>query len=354
VENSREFSLALECCRGAFPGGEGAQKTGIPESLDWPAFLRLVQLHRVQGLVWRGIARAGDIPAQIAEELSEEAAMIAAANLRALAESRELLSDFESAGVSLLFVKGLTLGSLAYGDIAIKSGVDIDLLVGHAQLAQAAQLLSNRGYRLDIPAERERLDAWHRLRKESVWSNPERKIQIDLHTRLADNPSLIPGIGIESPAQQVEVADGIELPTLAPDELFAYLAVHGASSAWFRLKWITDFTALLQRSSENEVDRLYLRSQELGAGRAAAQALLLSGMLYGGLSGSLRRELARDRTNRWLAEMALRQLRLGSRATEPTERRFGTAAIHLSQLALLPGIRFKLSELARQARVALP
>jgi hypothetical protein len=344
----------LECCRGAFGRRDDAsQGSGSGKSIDWPAFLGLVELHRVQGLVWRGIVAADGIPSQVAEDLSDEAAVIAAANLRAAAESRELLSAFESAGVPLLFVKGLTLGALAYGNIAVKSGVDIDLLVAPDRLHEAAQLLADRGYRLVIPAgaaSRERLETWHRLRKESVWSNTEREIQIDLHTRLADNPRLIPAIGINSPSQQVEVSEGIKLPTLAPDELFAYLAVHGASSAWFRLKWITDFTALLQRVPEKEVERLYFRSQELGAGRAAGQALLLSHALYGEVSEPLRERLARDASSRWLADVAFRQL---SAAAEPAERRLGTLGIHLSQFALLPGVQFKVSELLRQARVAL-
>jgi hypothetical protein len=41
------------------------------------------------------------------------------------------------------------------------------------------------------------------------------------------------------------------------------------------------------------------------------------------------------------------------RDAEPTEARFGTAAIHLSQLFLLPGARFKLGELARQVSNAV-
>ena len=68
-----------------------------------------------------------------------------------------------------------------------------------------------------------------------------------LHTRVADHPDLLSQVGIDSPIQIVTVAKHIALPTLARDELFAYLTVHGASSAWFRLKWITDLAALLAR-----------------------------------------------------------------------------------------------------------
>ena len=105
------------------------------------------------------------------------------------------------------------------------------------------------------------------------------------------------------------VAKGIELPTLGKDELFAYLTVHGASSAWFRLKWITDLAALLHGESADEIERLYDRSQQLGAGRAAAQALILANRLYGvAIGDQLGTASTFDPTNRWLARLAERQL----------------------------------------------
>ena len=103
------------------------------------------------------------------------------------------------------------------------------------------------------------------------------------------------------------------------------------------------------------MERLYRRSQELGAGRAAAQALLLSDSVYGTLRelDTLRAELVRDPVNRLLHAAALKQLAGRADPIEPTARAFGTAIIHLSQFALLPGWRFKMSELVRQGRVAL-
>ena len=118
--------------------------------------------------------------------------------------------------------------------------------------------------------------------KEWPWVGSD-GIVLDLHVRLADNPALLPVIGARSPTQDVEVSPGITLPTFQNEELFAYLCVHGASSAWFRLKWISDFAALASRFEPAELDRLYQRSQELGAGRAAGQALLLADRLFGTL-----------------------------------------------------------------------
>jgi hypothetical protein len=112
---------------------------------------------------------------------------------------------------------------------------------------------------------------------------------------------------------------------------------------------------LLHRSDPTDVERLYQRSQDLGAGRAADQALLLADGLYGTLDGNggLKTRLLGDSRSRRLYNAALRQLTGRREPIEPTARPWGTARIHLTQFFLLPGARFKLSEFARQARAVL-
>lgn len=351
-----EFHLAAECCRAAFGDADSSKIGQLAEKADWPRFLTLVRFHRVQGLVWKTLATT-DVgqPASIAEAIATDARAIAAANLSASVECGELQRRFDGAGINGLFLKGLTLGALAYGIPWVKAAVDIDLLVSPAHLMGAAAVFGEAGYELCLPPSNlASLRKWHRLHKESAWSHRGSGSQIDLHTRLADNPRLIPTIGLASPRQEVQIADGLALPTLAKDELLAYLAVHGASSAWFRLKWVTDLAALLHQSTAEEIEHLYRRSQQLAAGRAAAQALLLADALYETLDGlpHLKRELEADRASRWLTQVALRQL-AREEPVEPTAVRGGTAAIHYTQLMLLPGLGFKLSELVRQVRVAL-
>jgi hypothetical protein len=160
---------------------------------------------------------------------------------------------------------------------------------------------------------------------------------------------LLAGVGINSPRQDVRIAEGIILPTLRLEELFAYLAVHGASSAWFRLKWVADFAALLDGRPPEEIAALHRRSQDLGAGRAAALALLVLDRLLGtSLPPSLLAELRSVRANRWLVAASLRSMAGRAAATELHHLRLGTIWIHLTQFALLPGARYKLSELRRQ------
>lgn len=292
----------------------------------------------------------------VVDALASDSASIAASNLTAAHECSTILRSFDSAGIPLLFLKGLTLGALAYGTTSIKAAVDIDILVPERTLAESARLLQSLGFELVDPSTGElgSLARWHRLRKESLWRRPGTSTRVDLHSRLSDNPRLLASIDIESARQTVDVGNGIRLPTLADDELFAYLAVHGSSSAWFRLKWIADFAALLAPLAPTEIDRRYDRALELGAGRAIAQALLLADALFGSLAHDepLGARLRRERPARLLCRAALKQLAGQREPVEPTSTALGTRTIHWTQLFLLAGARFKLSELSRQGRAA--
>jgi hypothetical protein len=112
---------------------------------------------------------------------------------------------------------------------------------------------------------------------------------------------------------------------------------------------------MIHDCAPEELERLHGRSQDLGAGRASGQALLLADALYGTLGDAqaLKQSLERDRPTRRLLRTALRQLAGKSEPVEPTARPFGTWAIHYSQLLLRPGPAFKVSEFVRQARAAL-
>jgi Uncharacterised nucleotidyltransferase len=343
-----EFHLILAACSVAL---ENRPLNAMPACINWDRLLALANRHRVQALCWNALRPlANNIPNSIAAALHDQLRDIVLDNLRACVECERLRKTFETAGLPLLFLKGLTLGALAYREPYLKMGVDIDLLIERDHVSDAMNLLRTARYVSVIPAEADAatITRWHLSHKESVWRHVDGNFQVDLHTRVADHPDILSGLTATSPTQLVQVATEIRLPTLTNDDLFAYLCVHGASSAWFRLKWITDLAALLRGKGAADIERLYDHSQRLGAGRAAAQALLLADRLYSvGPSEIFRKRLATDWVTRWMVRQAERQL---FNSSEPTERFLGTTTIHLSQLGLRPGWRFKVSEAARQVR----
>jgi hypothetical protein len=134
------------------------------------------------------------------------------------------------------------------------------------------------------------------------------------------------------------------------EELFAYLCVHGCSSAWSRLKWIADVAALLASADQQEVARLYRHAEELGARRACATTLLLAEILLRvPIPGAIEGDVRKDKVAGLLVKVALNTLVRGKGTMEVTEGKIGTAPIHLYHLLMQPGLGYKTSELRRKS-----
>ena len=345
------FRLAVACCRWCIAADNRDELVTLLGMVTGTDVLAMARRHRIVGLVHRAVREAGSPLAEgDAALLAEAARHNTEQGLVAAAESRALHGHFDAAGIPLLFLKGLTVGQLAWGDSFLKTSWDLDLLVLPEDIERAASLLSGLGYEQQTPLPTRAVSDWHHLHKESVW-RAANGLHLDLHSRLVDQPRLLPTLDASSPQQDVEILPRLILPTLASEELFAYLCVHGASSAWFRLKWIADLAALIDGDPPLRIEQLFRRSQQLGAGRAASQALLLVAQLFGPLaSPQLERELRADKPACRLAHIALREL---CHDREPTERALGTAMIHASQLALGGSLGFAMAEMGRQLRSAV-
>lgn len=339
--------MVAECCR--WPVGDPPKRPRWSEAeIDWQRVARIAARHRVEGLVWNSLtARDAPLPGDVAASLKAASERILHENLEAARESLLLQSAFRHAGIAILFLKGITLAELAYGTLAFKSGRDIDLLVRSDDVDSAADTLITQGYTCTYPrCAAERLGDWHLLCKESVWRHPRRSTMVELHSRLFDNPLLQPTIDIHN-QQLVRIGDS-SLPTLPRDELFSYLCLHGANSAWSRLKWLADFAALIAPLGPRRIVELHRRAESVGAGRAASTALLMSEKVLGlALPDSLRHSLQKDRLARALAWVSLRKMTGRYTDSEIKDHRFGTLSIHLMQPFLLPGWRFAMAEIRR-------
>jgi hypothetical protein len=348
------FDLCVACCRWPADGAANANVRALADGADWDMLLQLARRHRVEGLVSRALQAAGVAPSpDVAASFASSAQQIARQNLMMAGECLALNRQFGEAGIPLLFIKGLTLSVLVYGDLAAKKNWDIDLLILPKDLEVAAALLEARGYRLAIPADsRDRLAEWHRRSKESVWNHPNGRFHVELHTELTDSPFHLTGIDANGPVQQVDIGGGRALPTFSTEALFAYLPAHGASSGWFRLKWIADFAALLASADSAELSRLHEQSQQLGSGRAADLALLLADRLFGlPLADDLRARLGSDPVVRRMVDRSLGLMSGRTALAEVTDVRFGTVPIHRIQFAMRPGWRYKAGLLRSKLRI---
>jgi hypothetical protein len=321
------------------------------EAVDWNRFLRVVARQRVVGLARDGLKAAGvPVPAEVEARLAANAHGAAARSLALAAEALRLRRLFDAQRIPAIFIKGAALAQLAYGSQTLKAARDIDLLVDPADAERAFSLLAGEGYDIVAPAgavsaAQRRLV--FRLHKDLELKHRRRGFNLELHARLIDNPVLLGGLGVGSPTQEASVLDG-SLPTLGDAPLFAYLCVHGASHAWFRLKWLADLNAWLSGKSEAEIVSYYRFAEQLGVEACAAQALRLCNRLLGfapptALAPALERRKVRMLSAAALdamvgpdAEVELARRPFGPFRTLPMQFLRGRGlAFHLAQLRML-------------------
>jgi len=276
---SPEFLLVAACCR--WPPSQSrnaAVQAAAAAIADWNAVVVAARRQRVVALVHDALLAAGvQLAAEPAAELARRAQAIFRKNLLLATETCRLQQLLDAAGIASVALKGVTLAQLAYGSLKVKHTLDIDLLVAPERALAAMALLERDGYALSFPASQlseTQRRAVVRYSREVGFIHPDHGALTELQWRVADNPELLKEIHAGSPTQNVVVADGLSARTLARDDLFAYLCIHGAHHAWSRLKWLADLNAFIA-STDADIMHLHRHAQARGAGFCSGQALLL-------------------------------------------------------------------------------
>jgi hypothetical protein len=170
-------------------------------------------------------------------------------------------------------------------------------------------------------------------------------IAVELHMDLVDNSQLLSSVGMSSPRQMVPHGDALTLPTLATEELFSYLCVHGTVHLWRRLKWLADVAAFIETNGL-DCDQLYRSSLKLDAGRCGAVTLLLCNRFFG--TALPRRLIAELRTDQAVAVLERGTIAAMALCETRAEDAEGAWEV-LSQMALRflakPGLRHSIAEL---------
>jgi Uncharacterised nucleotidyltransferase len=327
-----------------------AIRTAAAKPLDWPRFLRVARRHQVIGLVHEGLRLVRpDVPPEIVREIDAQAAALVCENLAMAREALRVQHLFDDADIPVLFIKGAALAVLAFGNLGLRSGQDIDLLVTYETLPMATTFLLRAGYRrFDPPPDISdvQLRMVMPLRKDFGFVHQATGLQIELHWRLFLNPHAMAEASIMAASRLVPLPGAAGLRTMGDEDLFAYLCMHGALHWWNRLKWLADINALLATAPEDGVERLMRAAEFRGAGRAAAQALLLCRRLLGtSLPDRLMASFAKSATMRWLETTALNAMTCGQGEREPRRERLGTTRGSLSTFLLSRSWRYRLTEL---------
>ncbi len=361
---SAEIELALACCR--WPrtpeACELVRETAARVS-DWELFDAIVRRNRITPLVHDALMRAeAAIPADLRQELGKRGLAVGQRALAMARESLALQRAFDQAEIPFMILKGVPVGILAYGQIAMKESSDIDFLVAPDRAVDGLRLLAELGYALDAPQlEIDEFARFVEFSKEAAFRNPRLRWSTELHWRLVDQRTLMRGATVAGPAQTVDLPGG-SLRTLADEPLFAFLCLHGAAHNWGRLKWLADFNAFAWARGEARVLQLLEAAEGYGAGRSASVAIGLCARLFGReLGAALTNALERSTVTRALEDNAIAGLAYRGGGIEPPTYSSPWARTKVAQYFLDRGIAHVLEQTridwtvpSDRARMALP
>jgi len=311
---SPEFRLVAACSWA--PQNSARQSSLVnslaSENLNWDTVASLVNRHGVTGIFCLVMGRLGwiSVPEATIKRLKGIRVKQTIRALGQLAELTRVGASFAEAGVAVIPLKGVALSQELYGDPAVRSAVDLDILVRGDDVSKAEDLLIALGYHhslgfhgMNARQQQHILTTLHH----HGYINDTRGVHVELHWRSflwteAQVKALWDNIPSAAPS-----AD--RFPQLAKEDNILFLADHGARHDWLCLKWLSDLAMLLERMPADEWDTLYDRAAYFDLQRVLLQTSVLLDWFYGiEPSPRARKMLAADRVATDLAAACATQL----------------------------------------------
>ena len=272
------------CCRWPHSDASKAHVASTAMNIsDWSDVQKVVTRHRVGPLVHLAIKHTTAVPQEFRDWVSDYAKHTAFHSMGLAKECIDIDTLLRSAGINPLHFKGPALGQIAYGSVALKFNVDLDILVNPDDVPLTVKLLQEAGYfpRDHHTALRDnQLSPIVRNFKDLGFISPTGS-SIEIHWRLTHYPALLPELKNNLPRQSVTLLGKASVDTMTNAQMLEYLAIHGALHHWARLKWLADFAAILALLSPEERDDFLSKVQDGPSQVALTQALQLCDTLLG-------------------------------------------------------------------------
>ena len=268
-----EWPALLEC---ASPARDHQRLAGLLRPADWARLLMLAEEHGVAVHLAASLRHLEEnlVPPEIRRTLVDRQRGQIFLTLKLTVELFSLLERFTSDGIGALVVKGPVLAMQAYGDPAMRSYGDLDLLVRQKDIRRATELMSAAGYAAAVPLTA--IDAG-KIPGQYLFSKPGSKLIVELHNdrTLRYFPRRLPLE--EFFERQIRVRlDAHEAPALSVEDELVLICIHGAKHLWERLMWIADVAALVSRQTDIDWRRVADSAKAVGAERMLHTGLRLA------------------------------------------------------------------------------
>lgn len=245
----------------------------VEGDLDWDYLYKLARRHSLLPLVHVQLQRAVKdvVPADELQRFRKAYQENAARNLIFADELSSLVKAFADVGVEAIGFKGPALAVSAYGDLALRRFVDLDLMVRRADVTRAIEVLIAKGYASSKPLTTEQQALL--LRTQHNLQFARQRLIVELHWQVSSElfASSVTAEELWKNLETVRV-NKADVKTLSTEDLLFSLCVHGSRHLWQRLAWICDIDRII--ATQDSIDWAVLMTR---AKRANAERMFLLG-----------------------------------------------------------------------------
>ncbi len=240
----RRCDLLRLCCAICGADGDAARRLceERKDAIDWMALVAVAAEFRLGMLLHRAVQQAHLIeivsPAAV-DALQMIYAQSRARSLVVTAELRQLLDRLASQQIPAIAFKGPAFGAQLYGDVAMRTYSDLDVLVRKCDLARVTRVMLDAGYRAgNMPLD------WE------ISFERDAGTSVDLHWSIAHRNHQFPLTADELWARHSTVSlAGASVPVLGAEDTLLAICFNGLTEDWQRLDRVADVAALVRGSA---------------------------------------------------------------------------------------------------------
>jgi hypothetical protein len=280
-------------------------KALLKQGINWQQFLQMALEHSIVPLVCSHLGALDEefVPSNIKRLLEQYSQQITKHNFRLTRELLKILALFKQENIPVVPFKGPVLTIAAYGNLALRSFSDLDILVHKHDVLRAKELLLAHNYFLQSPLTN--LQEAAHLRDDYVYDlmRQDGQVHIELHWAITSNciPFSLDLAHLEKNLQPLTWA-GTTVPNSSSEDTLVILCVHGTKHIWERLGWICDVAELIEASPSMDWERVMALAKLSKSLRMVQLGLFLAhSLLHAELPDHVWQELKSDRRIQQLA-----------------------------------------------------
>ncbi len=276
-----EIDLLLSCAR-TCPDSAASDRTRelLGYEIDWAYLLRMAELHGLIPLLYWNVKATSPelVPSSIMERIHVQFLANAGRNLLLTRELLKMLNLLEANGILAIPFKGPVLASSLYGNLALRTFSDLDILILKKDIAKAKDVLLSSG--LQWQSQLTAAQKANYLQDDYgclTFSDKCGRVIVELDRGLS--PRELPwSFDLEHFARRLTQIslEGKMVPAFSPEDLLLILCLHGAKHRWERLGWVCDLAELMRVHAGLDWRRVLEEAATQGCSRMLLLGLLLA------------------------------------------------------------------------------